>query len=141
MLQIYLVPNEFYIFICKHGNFNVLNKLSLKCENASGIINDFIVEHNEHFPGLKEYFRTNAQVYQYIYALLFSKYFYRVDDYGVKSKVAFEIAYGNYKNEKENMRFVSEMPIMQEVLEASEVVETCQPPSLSTSAPEVDNKE
>ena len=64
-----------------------------------------------------------------------------MDDYGVKSKVAFEITYGNYKNEKENMRFVSEMPIMQEVLEASEVVETRQPPSLSTSAPEVDNKE
>ena len=73
--------------------------------------------------------------------MLFSKYFYRVDDYGVKSKVAFEIAYGNYKNEKENMLFVCEMPIIQEVLEASEVVETCQPPLLSTSAPEVDNKE
>ena len=30
MLWTYLVPNEFYILICKHDNFNVLNKLPLK---------------------------------------------------------------------------------------------------------------
>ena len=73
--------------------------------------------------------------------MLFPKYFCRLDDYGVKSKVAFETAYGDYKNEKENMLFVCEMPIIEEVLETSEVVETCQPPPLSTSAPEVDKKE
>ena len=93
MLWTYLVPNEFYIFICKHNNFNALNKLSLKYQNAFEIVNDFIVENNEHFPRLKEYFKRNAQVYQYIYAMLFP-YFCRVDDYGVKSKVAFDIAYG-----------------------------------------------
>ena len=27
MIWTYLVRNEFYIFICKHDNFNVLNKL------------------------------------------------------------------------------------------------------------------
>ena len=43
----YLVPNEFYIFICKHDNFNVLNKLSLKYQNVSEIVNDFIIENNE----------------------------------------------------------------------------------------------
>ena len=60
MLWTYLVPNEFYVFIWKHDNFNVLNKLSLKYENASEIVNDFINEHNEHFLRLKEYFKRNA---------------------------------------------------------------------------------
>ena len=34
------------MFICKHDNFNVLNKLSLKHENASAseIVNDFMFE-------------------------------------------------------------------------------------------------
>ena len=87
MLWTYLIPSEFYIFICKHDNFNLLNKLSLKYQNASEIVHDFIVENNEHFLKLKEYFKRNAHVYQYIYTVLFQKYFCGVEDYGVKSKV------------------------------------------------------
>ena len=119
MLWTYLVPNEFYSFIGKHDSFNVLNKLSLKYQNASEIVNDFIVENNEHFSRLKEYFKRNAQVYQYIYATLFSKYFCKVDDCSVKSKVAFDIVYDGYKNEQENIHFIREIPIKQEVVEIS----------------------
>ena len=64
MLWTYLVPNEFYIFICKNDNFIVLNKLSLKYQNASEIANDFIVENNEDFLKLKEYFKRNVLIYQ-----------------------------------------------------------------------------
>ena len=42
MLWTYLVPNESYIFICKRDNFNVLNKLSLKYQNAYEFVNYFI---------------------------------------------------------------------------------------------------
>ena len=107
MLWTYLVQNEFYIFIRKHDNFNILNKLSLKYQNASEIVNNFIAENKEHFPRLKEYFKRNAQVSQYIYATMFPKCFCRVDDYGVNSKVAFDIAYRGYKNEQENTTFYS----------------------------------
>ena len=43
------------MFICKHDNFNFLNKLSLKHEKASAseIVNDFIIENNEYFLWLK----------------------------------------------------------------------------------------
>ena len=64
MLLIYLFPKEFYIFICKNDNFIVLNKLSLKYQNASEIANDFIVENNEDFLKLKEYFKRNVLIYQ-----------------------------------------------------------------------------
>ena len=57
MLWTYLVPKEFYIFICKNDSFIVLNKLSLKYQNASKVINDFIVENNKQFLRLKEYFK------------------------------------------------------------------------------------
>ena len=73
----------------------------------------------------RKYFKRNVQVYQCIYAMLFSKGFCRVDDYGVKSKVAFDIAYVGYKNEQENIHFIREMPIKQEATETSEVVEMC----------------
>ena len=44
----------------------------------------------------------------------------------MKSKVAFDIAYGSYKNEQENKHFVREMPIKQDVVETSEMAETYQ---------------
>ena len=39
-----------------------------------------------------------------------------MDDYGMKNKAAFNIAYSGYKNEQENIRFVREIPIKQEVM-------------------------
>ena len=83
----------------------------------------------------RKYFKRNVQVYQCIYAMLFPKGFCRVDDYGVKSKVAFDIAYVGYKNEQENIHFIREMPIKQEATETSEVVEMCQPQSPPLSTP------
>ena len=64
-----------------------------------------------------------------------------MDDYGVKSKMNFDIAYGRFKNEQENIPFVREMSIKHKVVETSKVVGICQPPLLSTSAPEAQKKE
>ena len=33
-------------------------------------------------------------------SILFPKYFCRVDDYGVKNKLAFEVAHAGYKNQQ-----------------------------------------
>ena len=71
---------------------------------------------NKHFSALKEYFRKNAQVYQYLYAILHPKYFCRVDNPGVKSKLAFDLTFGGYKNEREKIQFTS---IKQEVVDSS----------------------
>ena len=60
----------------------------------------------------------------------------------MKSKVAFDIAYRGCKNKQENIHFIREMSIKQEVQETSKVVETCQPqpPPLSTPAPKAEKK-
>ena len=64
---------------------------------------------------LKEYFKKNALLYQYIYSALFPKYFCRVDDYGVKNKLAFEVAQSGYKNQRESLCFVQLQPPAVEV--------------------------
>ena len=115
MLWTHVVPNEFYNFICKNDNFIVLNKLSVKYQNASEIVNNFIIENNKHFLILKEYFKRNALIYQYIYASLFPKHFFRVDNYGMRGKLAFDIAYGSYKNQQKDIYLISEMLIKQDV--------------------------
>ena len=58
-----------------------------------------------------------------------------MDDYNVKSKVAFDVAYGGYKNEQEKINFIREMQIKQEVVETSVVVETRQPQPPPSSTP------
>ena len=92
----YLIPNKFYIYICRNDNFIALNKLLLKYQNAFDILNNFIMEDNNNFVLLKEYFKKNALLYQYIYSTLFPKYFCRVDDYGINSKLVFEVAHAGY---------------------------------------------
>ena len=59
----------------------------------------------------------------------------------MRSKLAFHIAYGGYKNQKENIHFVGEMLIKAEVVETSEVVETCQsPPPPSPPQPKAEKR-
>ena len=97
----YLIPNNFYIYICRNDNFIALNKLSLKYQSAFDTLNKFILEDNNNFLLLKECFKKNALLYQYIYSTLSPKYFCRVDGYGIRSKLAFEAAHAGYQNQRE----------------------------------------
>ena len=135
----YLIPNNFYIYICRNDNFIPLNKLSLKYQNAFDILINFILEDNNDFLVPKKYFKENALLYQYIYSTAFPNNFCRVDDYGVKSKLVFEVAYAGYK--KESLLFVQLQPptgIKQkqnEIVDEAAVVAVVEiaPPSKSTA--------
>ena len=70
------------------------------------ILNNFITEDNNNFLRLKEYFKQNALMFQYVYSTLFPKYFCRVDDYSKKNKLAFGVAHAGYQNQKENFRLL-----------------------------------
>ena len=106
----YLVPNEFYIYICRNDNFLALNKLLLKYQNAFDILNNFISEDNSNFLLYKECLKKNALLYQFIYSTLFLKYFRRVDDYSIKCKLAFEVAHAGYQNQQESLHLVQLQP-------------------------------
>ena len=131
----YLIPSKFYIYICRNDNLIVLNKLSLKYQNTLELLNNFILEDNDSFLMLKEHFKKNDLLYQYIYFTLFPEYFCRVDDHGVKSKLAFEVAHTGYRNQQESLLFVhlqrSLVEVKQEQNETDlvEVIEST-PPTL-----------
>ena len=55
---------------------------------------------------LKEYFKKNALPFQYVYSAPFPKYFSRVDDHGIKSKLAFEVALAGYRNQQESFHLL-----------------------------------
>lgn len=83
----------------------VSNKLTPKYQETSTIVNNFVTANNKHFPVLKEYYRKNAQVYQYLYTMLYPKFFCRVDNREVKSKQGFNLAFAGYKIKQEKIRF------------------------------------
>ena len=62
---------------------------------------------------LKEYFKKNALLHQYVYSNLFPKYLCRVYDYGVKSKLALEVAQAEYQNQQQSLSFL-QLPVKQE---------------------------
>ena len=79
----------------------VSNKLTSKYQETSTIVNNFITAENKRFPVLKEYYREKAQVYQYLYTMLYPKCFCRVGNRGGKSKQGFNLAFAGYKIEQE----------------------------------------
>ena len=47
----------------------------------------------------------------------------RVDDYGIKNKLAFEVAYAGYRNQRESLRFVQlQPPVVAVKQEQNEIV-------------------
>ena len=67
----YLIPNEFYVYICKNDNFLTLNKLTLEFQNTNEIVNSFILEDANNFlcrsrnvlRRMQYYFNTSILLY------------------------------------------------------------------------------
>ena len=77
----------------------------LKFKNSKEIVNNFILEDANKFLLLKECFKKNAILFRYVYSTLFPKYYFRIDDYGVKSKLAFEVADAGHQKQQEYLHF------------------------------------
>ena len=45
-------------------------------------------------------------MFQYVYSTLSPKYFCRIDDYGIRNKLAFEVAHAGYQNQKESLQLL-----------------------------------
>ena len=63
-----------------------INSLTLRYIAANEIIKRFIVIDPTNIQVLKHYFKTNPSKHQYVYAILFPKYFCRIDEYGLNVK-------------------------------------------------------
>ena len=92
------LPSNFYLFIFTSENFPVLNKISLKYQTVAEIVSKFANEGG--LLQLKQFLKQNAFIYQFVYSTLFPKYFCRIDDQAIQSRCSFELAFTNYKAQK-----------------------------------------
>ena len=94
-----LMPNDFYNFILQSGNFETLNKLKLKYQDANEIVKSF-TDNESQFQMLKDFLIRNSTHYQFVFRNLFPKCFARIDKYGVKNKTSFDNQYKIYLSQR-----------------------------------------
>ena len=94
-----LMPNDFYNFISQPENFETLNKLKLKYQDANEIVKSFTDDETQ-FQMLKDFLIRNSTHYQFAFGNLFPKCFARIDEYGVKNKTAFDNQYKIHLSQK-----------------------------------------
>ena len=99
MLWYLQIPSDFYAFICRTENYNILNKLKLKFQETSEIVKTY-ADDLIGYQQFQKSFKQNAKVIQYVYANLFLRYFYRIDDYRVGCKLEFDSDYKQYLAQK-----------------------------------------
>ena len=94
-----LMPNDFCNFISQSENFETLNKLKLKYQDANEIVKSF-TDSETQFQMLKDVLMRNSTHYQFVFGNLFLKCFARIDEYGVKNKTSFDNLYEIYLSQK-----------------------------------------
>ena len=92
------IPNEFYFYIYQGGNYQLLNKITLKYNTANKIVCNYVSQYEMN--SLTTFFKQNANMYQFIYSTLFPKYFCRIDNNAIQSRFIFETAFLNFKAQK-----------------------------------------
>ena len=108
ILWSFFLPVDFYNFVCKNENMKILNKTRVKFHDAVEIVKCFIEDESagltqaENFPNLQAYLQNYVNMYQFIFSNLFPKYFSKIDDYGIQTKIEFESYYKSFQYQKNN---------------------------------------
>ena len=102
-----LLPQNFYIFISKKENIQLLNKRNAKFHDAVEIVTLFIENaenekktQKEQYNILKAFLVKYIKMYQFIFSNLFPKYFSKFDSRGIENNIEFTSYYSNYLNQK-----------------------------------------
>ena len=102
-----LLPQNFYIFISKKENIQLLNKRNAKFQDAVEIVTLFIENaenekktQKEQYNILKAFLVKYIKMYQFIFSNLFPKYFSKFNSRGIENNIEFTSYYSNYLNQK-----------------------------------------
>ena len=118
-----LLPQNFYIFVAKKENIQLLSKKNAKFQDAVEIIKLFIenadkenTTQEEQYNILKFYLTKYIKMYQFIFANLFPKYYSKFNGRGIENNTEFTSYYSNYLNQnniiewQKNNQFWEEQP-------------------------------
>ena len=101
-----LLPQNFYIFVAKKENIQLLNKKNAKFHDAVEIVKLFIenadnenTTQEEQYKLLQSFLTKYIKTYQFVFANLFPKYYSKFNSRGVENNIEFTSYYSNYLNQ------------------------------------------
>ena len=101
-----LLPQNFYIFVAKKENIQLLNKKNAKFHDAVEIVKLFIenadnenTTQEEQYKLLQSFLTKYIKMYQFVFANLFPKYYSKFNSRGVENNIEFTSYYSNYLNQ------------------------------------------
>ena len=128
MIWYSVMHNLFYDFICREENYATLSKLKLKFQDTVEIAKRY-TDDPSGFQMLSDVLRKYAHVFQFVFGNLFPRYFSRIDDYGIQSRLEVDNLYQTYQTQKNFWRYATPQKNMkivvktEQVDEAEEVIE------------------
>ena len=106
MIWYSVIPNLFYDLICREENYATLNKLRLKFQDIIEIAKRYTNDQSG-FQILSDVLRKYTRVFQFVFGNLFPRYFSRIDDYGVQSRLEVDKLYQTYQTQKNFSRYAT----------------------------------
>ena len=99
MLWNQCLPKSYYNYVKKSEIFEYLFNQNICYRGVNAIVRQFISQPGN-WEQIKKYFNEHYLNYQYIYFLLFPKYYSQSNKHGLKNKIKFAIAYDKWMESK-----------------------------------------
>ena len=90
------LPKAYYDYVKKPEIFEYLLNQNVSFRGVNAIVRQFVSEPNN-WLSLKNCFVAYYSTYQYIYSMLFPKYYSKNNKYGLKNKIKFAISYKRWR--------------------------------------------
>ena len=102
MLWNQCVPPAFYSFVKQPENFEYLLSQNVSFRGVNEIVMKFVALEFQNGHDLVSYFINYYSNYQYIYSMLFPKYYNQNNKHGMRNTIKFALCYGNWLATKKN---------------------------------------
>ena len=94
------IPHEFVCFIYKEKYYEEIIQRNLTYQRANNIVKEYLVEDSNQINHLKFKIEEKFNLIHYIYSLLFSKIYNKMNSFGIKKKNNFDFNFQLWKKKK-----------------------------------------
>ena len=96
------VPKAFYDFIKKPDNSEHLLSQNVSFKRVKALISKFAAD-GHYWQGLKNCFTAYYSTYQYVYSMLFPKYYTQNNKFGMKNRIKFALCYERWRSTQQQL--------------------------------------
>ena len=127
------IPHDFVRYMYKQNNYTEISKPNLTYQKANNIVKNYVLEESNRINLLKFKIEEKFPLIHYIYSMLFSKIYNRMNNFGIQNKNNFDFHFQTWKNRKTAgaiaPKILKQLPLPQANQITTEVLSTAKDPS------------